>query len=126
MTSDPGELEPPAPRARHELPDVLAVEARLIRYEPPQHHNFRSALPEGGEAVEFLVETDAPIPARALGPTLHVGDAILLEVTALDATHYRFTGFDPARLERGAPIALGWSGDPEPERSTRFRFEGYN
>ncbi|MGW6981662.1 hypothetical protein ACWGE1_19830 [Streptomyces sp. NPDC054932] len=105
---------------------MLAVEARLIRYEPPQHRNFRSALPEGGDAVEFLVETDAPIPARALGPTLHVGDTIMMEVTALDATHYRFLGFDLERLQRGAPIALGWSGDLEPERSTPFRFEGYN
>lgn len=124
MTNDPGELEPSAPRARHELPDVLSIDTRLIRYEPPQLRNFRSALPEGEDAVEFLVETSAPIPARALGPALQVGTTLVVEVAEVDPTHYRFLAFNPERLERGARIDLCWSGHPETARSTRFRYEG--
>ncbi|HEY9374408.1 hypothetical protein [Streptomyces sp.] len=122
MTNDPGELEPPAPRARHELPDVLSIDTRSIRYEPPQFRNFRSALPEGGDVVEFLVETVAPIPARALGPALKVGTTLVVEVTEVDSTHYRFLAFNPERLEPGAPIGLCWSGRPETARSTPFRY----
>ena len=122
MTNDPGELEPPAPRARHELPDVLSIDTRSIRYEPPQFRNFRSALPEGGDVVEFLVETVAPIPARALGPALKVGTTLVVEVAEVDSTHYRFLAFNPERLEPGAPIGLCWSGRPETARSTPFRY----
>ncbi|MEU7297284.1 hypothetical protein AB0A76_29495 [Streptomyces exfoliatus] len=124
MTNDPGELEPPAPRARHELPDVLSIDTRSIRYEPPQFRNFRSALPEGGDVVEFLVETEAPIPARALGPALQVGTTLVAEVVEVDSTHYRFLAFDPERLAPGARIGLCWSGAPETVRSTSFRYEG--
>ncbi|MEU9700952.1 hypothetical protein [Streptomyces sp. NPDC047981] len=124
MTNDPGELEPPAPRARHELPDVLSIDTRSIRYEPPQFRNFRSALSEGGDVVEFLVETDAPIPARALGPALQIGTTLVVEVVEVDSTHYRFLAFDPERLAPGARVGLCWSGDPETVRSTSFRYEG--
>ncbi|MFI5980337.1 hypothetical protein ACIBEA_05600 [Streptomyces sp. NPDC051555] len=125
MTDDGREGGARFPRFRYELPEVLAVEARLIRYEAPRHRHFRSALPDDVPAAEFLVETAAPIPPRALGPALHVGSAVLQEVTAVDATHYRFIGFAPESLEQGATIALGWSGLDEPERTTAFRFEGY-
>lgn len=124
MTNDPGELEPPAPREHHELPDVLSIDTRLIRYEPPQFRNFRSTLPEGRDAVEFLVETNAPIPARALGPALQIGTTLVTEVAEVDSTHYRFLAFNPERLEPGAPIDICWSGRPETARSTRFRFQG--
>ncbi|MFI6578151.1 hypothetical protein ACIBFB_20380 [Nocardiopsis sp. NPDC050513] len=126
MTNDPEASHPsPAPRPGSALPDVLAVEARLIRYRAPRHRHFPSALPDDVEAVEFLVETDAPIPRRALGPALHVGSAVLTEVTAVDPTHYRFVGFAPGALEPGARIGLGWTDHREPERTTAFRFEGY-
>jgi hypothetical protein len=125
--SDPGQFEPSAPRASHNLPAVRAVSARLIQYTPPSHSDFRSALPEG-EAAEFLVETEAPIPIRALGPQLTVGEVTVTEVETVDATHYRFVCFTPGLLEEGARISLGWSGEAAEEgeeHATTFRFEGY-
>ena len=41
----------------------------------------------------------------------------------IDDTHYRFLAFDLDRLEDGAPIAFGWTGDRREERRpTEFRF----
>jgi hypothetical protein len=41
----------------------------------------------------------------------------------LDDTHYRFLAFDLDRLEEGAPIAFGWTGDrPGDRHPTEFRF----
>lgn len=125
MSSDPGEFEAPAPKPAYDLPDVVGVETRRVAHEPPRRRNFASSLPRVEEAVEFLVETAAPIPVRALSPVLYVGDTPVVEVTAVDDTHYRFLGLEPDRLEPGAPLSLGWSGRAETEpRRTRFRFEG--
>lgn len=126
MTTGPGEPEPSAPRERYKLPRILGVVAGRIRHEQPQPRNFASRLPAEGEAAEFLVETDSPIPIRALGPALHVGASVLVEVTALDATHYRFLDFNLQLLEPGTSISLGWSGQNEAERPTGFRFEGWD
>ena len=124
MTSDSGEREERAPRPRYELPTVTGVEVRRITWEAPRRRNFASALPESAEAVEFLVETEEPIPARALSPVLYVGDTPIVEVSADDATHYRFVGLRPETYEAGAPLSLGWSGQPAERRQTPHRFDG--
>jgi hypothetical protein len=124
MSTDSGVLEPPEPRPAQDLPQVTDLRARRVRFEPPERRNFPSALPRLDSTVEFLVETDAPIPARALAPVLYVGDTPASEVTADDATHYRFVTLQPDALEDGAPISLGWSGRPPAERAeTAYRFE---
>jgi hypothetical protein len=124
MSTDPGAVEPREPRPPLDLPQVIAVRARRVRFEPPERRNFSSALPRMDSTVEFLVETDAPIPARALAPVLYVGDTPATEVTADDATHYRFVTLRPDALEDGASISLGWSGRPPAERvETAYRFE---
>ena len=123
MTTDPGEFERPGRGPGFELPDVVSVRIRRVRHERPARRNFRSALPAVDNAVEVLVETTAPIPIRALGPVLWVGDTPLTEATADDETHYRFLGLQPHRLTANAPLRLGWSGQPPADsRATRFTF----
>ncbi|MDN3025184.1 hypothetical protein [Streptomyces sp. S.PB5] len=126
MTTDPGEPEPSGPEPRFELPRVLQVTARRVRHAWRRPRNFDSELPAEGEVAEFLVETDAAVPTRALGPVLHVGETVLLESAAVDPTHYRFLGPDPERLRPGTPISLGWSGQEDAERATPFRFAGWD
>jgi hypothetical protein len=125
MTSDDGERGTAGAGPASDVPDIVTVETRTVALEPPPRRNFRSALPSDGDAIEFLVETDRPFPSRGLGPVLYVGETPLLEVTADDATHYRFVSREPDRLERGAPLRLGWSGQAKSAgRTSSFRFEG--
>jgi hypothetical protein len=123
MTTDPGQAERPDRGPGFELPDVVSISIRRIRYERPVRRNVRSALPTTDNAVEVMVETSAPIPVRALGPVLWVGETPLTEATADDETHYRFLGLEPHRLTLDAPLRLGWSGQPSTDsRATRFTF----
>lgn len=115
MTSDPGAAERRR-RPRFDLPRPLSVTARLTRFEPQERRNFESSLPRLPRTVEFLVETDAPIPVRALSPVLYVGDVAVTEVVADDDTHYRFIALQPASLRQGEPVTLGWSGQPASDR----------
>ncbi|MBF6221736.1 hypothetical protein IU479_26915 [Nocardia abscessus] len=109
MSNDSGDLEPRQPRPDHDLPRVKSVQSRTTRFTP-RRRNFTSALPELDYCVEFLVETDSPIPVRALGPVLHVGDVVLTEVEVYDETHYGFLALGPEKLDLNAPVTLGWSG----------------
>ena len=115
MSSDQGHEEPRAPRPDLALPRIVSTSSRLIRFEPTRR-NFPSALSEVGETVEIAVVTDAPIPIRALGPVLYVGDIPFTEVQADDDTHYRFVAVRPGGLLDGAPITLAWSGNPLTQR----------
>jgi hypothetical protein len=123
MSNDSGERLPDPPRVDLEMPDVLRVEMRATTFEPRQPRNFESTLPRSDDAVEFVVETDGPIPIRALGPALYVGKTPVTEVTEVGPNTYRFVA--PARrdLKRDAEIRLGWTGRPPAEgRATRFTF----
>jgi hypothetical protein len=121
--SDAGARQPDAAKPGFELPLVRAIEIRRIDYEPPRRRNFESALAGVREAIELLVTTAGPMPRRALGATLYVGDVAVTEMQRVDDTHHRFLAFDPDSLEDGAPIALGWTGDrPEERHPTEFRF----
>lgn len=109
MTTDSGAAER-RPRPDFRLPRPLSITARAIRFSPPKRRNFTSQLPSVESAVEFVIETDGPIPVRDLGPVLYVGEVAVTECTADDDTHYRFVALDPAALRDGAPITLGWAG----------------
>lgn len=124
MTNDQGKREPRGRRPDFRLPAVLGVVARRTRFEPPAHRNFTSSLPAVESTVEFLVETDGPIPARALAPVLYVGDVPVTEVSVQDETHYRFVSVSPDQLRAGAPVTLGWSGLAGERVETGYRFEG--
>jgi hypothetical protein len=126
MTSDSGSREEDAPRPDFRLPEVLELRSKRIRYEPPKMRNFESSLARHEEAVEFIITTDEPLPIRALGPVLYVGDAVVGESSPLrERNSYRFLAFELSKLKPGAPVSLGWSGQPRGERRrTRFSYEG--
>src|SRR5262245_22693026 len=112
----------PAPDWR--LPDIVDIQIRRVSFRPHEHKFFRSALAEHKEAIEFLVRLSGPVPIRALGPALFVGETQVAESEAVEETLYRFHAFDHQRLEPGAPIAWGWLDAPPNERKrTTFRFQ---
>jgi hypothetical protein len=103
------------------IPQIVNVTTRRTDIHRRLRH-LRSDIPELDDTVEFLVETDAPIPIRALSPVLYVGDVPVTEVVADDDTHYRFVALLPERLMPGAAIDIGWSGRSDPQERTRSRF----
>ena len=124
MSGDPGERLPDRPRVDFTLPRVLDIRTRATEFEPPRLNNFESSLPRSGDAVEFVVTTDRPIPIRALGPALFVGETPVTEVTEVAPNTYRFIAPTREGLETGAPISLGWTGQrPAETEDVDFRFE---
>lgn len=123
MSSDPGQREPRGRRPDLRLPALVGIDIRRVRFERPTRRNFTSDL-SPRDTVELLVETDGPIPVRALSPVLYVGRTPVTEVSADDDTHYRFVALRPDELEDGAPVSLSWSGQPPADtQDTAFRFE---
>src|SRR5688572_25685333 len=122
MMNDAGAREPDAPRPDFSLPDILDLDVRRIRFHPHQPRNFESTLAHEQEAVEFTVRTDGPIPIRALGPALYVGETAVVENEEVESTTYRFLAFDFEELEPRAPIRLGWTGQGHDDRKTKFRY----
>jgi hypothetical protein len=124
MSIDSTRPIPQGPRPEWDLPEILDVEIRRVRYDPPKLRNFESALAGYKEAVEFRVRTSGPIPARALGPALFVGEVQVVESQEVETNLYRFLAFDFERLESGAANIWGWINDPvELRQRTRFRYE---
>ena len=101
MSGDSGERLPDLPRADFPMPKVLDIQIRVTTFEAPRLRNFTSSLPRSDEAVEFIVQTDGPIPIRALAPALYVGDAAVTEVTEVGPNTYRFVA--PMRERRMSP-----------------------
>src|SRR4051812_43045800 len=105
------------------MPKMLDVEIRETRFEPRRLRNFASSLPGGSDAVEFIVKTDRPIPIRALGPALYIGETPVTEVTQIRPNTYRFVAPTRKDLKQDAAIRLSWTGQPPTEReSTAFRY----
>jgi hypothetical protein len=105
------------------LPDIRRVEAVLRRYRRPRVTYEGLERIEHKQAVEILVETTGPFPVRALAPVLYVGDEPVADWEREDDSRYLFFAFHTERLEKGAPLSLGWPGDREPRRQTKHRFK---
>lgn len=124
MTSDPGQREPRGRRPDFALPRVVRVSSRRAQFDPPPPRNFDSELPRGEATVEIVVETDGPMPIRALSPVLYVGAVPVTEMSAEDDTHYLFVALRPNELADGSPISLGWCGQSADEtQDTTFRYQ---
>jgi hypothetical protein len=124
MSSDSGEQLPRPPGPNFDMPKVLDIQIRATRYEAPRPRNFVSSLPSSDEAVEFIVTTDGPIPSRALGPALYVGEAPVTEVAQIGPNTYRFVALTRKGLRPDATIRLSWTGQlPMEDDSTRFRYK---
>ena len=107
-----------------DLPRLLKLRMRRIPFQPPELEHFTSSLSRYKEAIEFIGETDGPVPVRAYGPALYVGDVEVNQSERLDETTWRFLAFEDEGLKPGAPISWGWVKDPETARQrTQFRYE---
>jgi hypothetical protein len=106
------------------LPEIRAVEMRAAVYEPRRPRNFESPLSAARDAVEFVVRLAAPLPARALGPVLWVGEKRLTESESLDkeGKEFRFWSFDRTGLKEGAPISLLWMGEKPLKEKGKAKF----
>src|SRR3954454_1742775 len=105
------------------LPESGRVEAVLRRYLRPRVTSEGLERIEHKQAVELLVETTGPFPVRALAPVLYIGAEAVPDWELEDDNVYRFFALPPERLEDGAPLGLGWPGDPEPRRLAKQRFK---
>jgi hypothetical protein len=104
------------------MPKVLDIKIRATKFEAPRHRNFTSALPSG-DAVEFIVTTEGPIPGRALGPALYIGETVVTEVTTIGPNTYRFVTLAINELTPNALIILGWTGErPRKSKDATFRY----
>jgi len=105
-----------------DLPNIRSIRIRLISMEPAPDTPARSAAPK--EVVEFIVETDGQVPARAYGPALFVGDVEVNQSERVGRTTWRFLAPDPSRFRAGDTISWGWMKDPKTARQrTRFRYQ---
>lgn len=115
------------PHGRHQfidiskVPDVLSLQIRHRQFDPPRRVTKKGVDRYVSQAVEFEVEVSERFPIRALGPALWIGDQALTAADS-DGLIYRFYAFEPDRLAKDAPIALGWSSPSEERKPTRFRF----
>jgi hypothetical protein len=124
MSQDASQPNSGGIRPEWNLPEIQDIRIRRIPFEPPKLRNFKSVLAEYKEAVEILVSTNGPIPARALGPALFIGDVQIIESQQVETNLYRFLAFDIEQLKPGAAIRWGWIDDHEEQRQrTKFRYE---
>jgi hypothetical protein len=125
MPNDASHSIPQGPRPDWNLPDIVDIRIQRVQFEPPKLRNFKSALADYKEAIEFLVRTNGPIPARALSPALFIGDVRVIENQQMGENLYRFLAFEPQRLEPGTPIGWGWLDSPREQLLiTKFPYEG--
>lgn len=124
MATDSSKPMSGAPRPAWDLPEILDIKIRRVPFKPRVHKHFKSALADYKEAVEFLVRTSGPIPARALGPVLFVGDVQVTESEPVENNLYRFLALEIERLEPRAAISWGWEDAAAAQRyRTKFRYE---
>jgi|SRR5947209_11568638 len=109
-----------------ELPQIVNVKTRARLYQPRATRNFENPLGAARNALEIVVSLSSPMPIRALGPVLWVGDVRLTESEPVepDGKEMRFWSFDPSRLKDGAPIAMMWMGEEPPKKfKAKFNFK---
>lgn len=122
--TDIGNRVPDPPAFQFVMPAVKDIQVQAAKSEVRRPRNLTSAVPGGADTFAFVVVTEQPIPVRALGPTLYVGDTPVTEVTEVGPNTYRFVAHAPSELQRGAPMRLGWTGHPPPApQGSAFRFD---
>jgi hypothetical protein len=126
MSSDQAQPRPlpHGHRPDWELPAITEVAIQRMPFAPREPRNFRSPLASAPDACEIVVTLAAPLPIRAMGPVLHVGNTQLTESEALDreGRRIRFWAVEPGVLKKGAPISLAWGGNEDKTRAVRSKF----
>lgn len=119
-TDDAGHVAEPELDIEH-LPNILNVKLERMRFDPPRLHVAAGQESWIEEAQCVTIETDGEFPVRSAAPVLFVGDVPLTESEAAGDNYYRFLVLHDEQLAEGATIGLGWSGIPEPMRTTDFK-----
>ena len=100
-------------------PEIRDVAIRRIIFDPPHATWVGTRKREYDEGIAITLVTSTELPARALNPTLHVGDAVLDRVRKID-DGYEFVALDED-LEEGAAIHFQWPDGEPVETDVVFR-----
>jgi hypothetical protein len=106
------------------LPDILEIRTEFRQFDPPRRLTLDGRDTYLEEAIEVEVLLSEPLPIRALGPVLWVGDQPLTIAETDGSTLYRFLAPEPDALTPGATIAFGWNSPASPRLETHYRYEG--
>jgi hypothetical protein len=107
-----------------QLPGIVNVEAKRVRYDPPKQFWVNRQVLEVRDGLELLVQLTHGLPSRAMSPALYIGDTPIADYEIAGPNLYRFFVIDPTALQPGAPIALGWPQLPESKLAlSNFRFQ---
>lgn len=124
MSVDVDKREPSVPSADlWKLPEVLRVDAVLVRYREPKVRYIGRKSVKYREAVELIVRTSGEFPARAFSPALFIGDEAIIDYEVVGENLYRFYAFEFKKLKEGAPISIGWPQFPKQKKDTKLRFK---
>jgi hypothetical protein len=104
------------------LPRIVDVEIAPQDYDAPRVTYRGLERVEHRQAIEIVLTTSSPIPARALSPVLYVGDEPVEDWETVGPNRYRFYAFEPGRLQDDAPLAIGWPDDEESRREAEQRY----
>jgi hypothetical protein len=111
------------------LPDIIKVNIRRIRFNPPEYKLIESVLAEYDTAIEFMVSLDGELDLqRSLTPVLLIGKAEVHVSERTGPNEYRFLAFpfDEEDMRDGDVIGLAWPGAPSSARPTRFTYKSPN
>jgi hypothetical protein len=104
------------------LPNLVSVAARRVTYPQPRVYYVGTERRQTQQAVELQIETNQPIPVRAVTPVLLIGKVPIADYSTEGTMLYRFVAYEPDRLAPGAVIRWGWPGSPKALVATSFRF----
>jgi hypothetical protein len=120
---DPGGPRGPEGPGQSLLPRVLSVAFRTVRYETPRPYWVGRERRQTSQALEILVQTESPLPARALSPVIYVGEVAVKDYKVAGRNLYKYVAFDPTTLAAGAPLTFGWPDLPASRRvALPFRY----
>ena len=105
------------------LPDVLDVQARNRRFDPPRRFTVHGIDRQVRTAVEIEIRLSEPFIIRTLGPVLWIGEEPLSSAESEGGLVYRFFSFEPSRLRANAPIALSWGERDSPRKMTPYHYQ---
>jgi hypothetical protein len=107
------------------LPTLLSITARRVTEKVPRRFVTNGKEYSTSEVIHVDVETSEPFPIAGTGPALFVGNVVLTDSEGIGTRKYRFYTPATAKLENGAPIALGraGSGIPKREQTSKLRFK---
>lgn len=123
MTTDSGAPHRRPVRDIWSLPEIVSVSVRHRRFDSSRRITVRGEDHYLDEGLEVIVRLSAPLPIRALGPVLWVGDQPLSIAESDGEREYRFLAPEPEALQEGAPIALSWGTGGARQGENRHHFE---